>query len=393
MKILFLAPSITINGHFGDSVRIRELISNLSKTNEVIALVQAEQSESIPVIRSSKIEIVKVLRSHRLISSSFNSFFSSIKMLSNHNPEIVYETAGGLFGIGCISKKLFNTPVIVDFHGFIIDELRMMNENKYYRVLIRPILDKIVLSSSDRIITVTPGLKKRFCQFYNIREEKVRVVPNGVNTELFKPIDQNKARYDLNLEEESYYIGFVGNLAPWQGVECLVKAAPLILREIREARFLIVGDGDLKMRLIEMVKDLGLSNKFVFTGKVKYEEVPKYINSCDVCVAPFKKSIKLLYGASPLKIYEYLACGKAVVASNMIDIKNLLEQINAGVVISPEDIHELAYAIVRLLDDKKLREKMGMNGRHMVVKNYSWARIAEKVEEICKELIEERIKI
>ncbi|MEM3449033.1 MAG: glycosyltransferase family 4 protein [Nitrososphaerota archaeon] len=388
-----MAPSITINGHFGDSVRIRELISNLSKTNEVIALVQAEQSESIPVIRSSKIEIVKVLRSHRLISSSFNSFFSSIKMLSNHNPEIVYETAGGLFGIGCISKKLFNTPVIVDFHGFIIDELRMMNENKYYRVLIRPILDKIVLSSSDRIITVTPGLKKRFCQFYNIREEKVRVVPNGVNTELFKPIDQNKARYDLNLEEESYYIGFVGNLAPWQGVECLVKAAPLILREIREARFLIVGDGDLKMRLIEMVKDLGLSNKFVFTGKVKYEEVPKYINSCDVCVAPFKKSIKLLYGASPLKIYEYLACGKAVVASNMIDIKNLLEQINAGVVISPEDIHELAYAIVRLLDDKKLREKMGMNGRHMVVKNYSWARIAEKVEEICKELIEERIKI
>ncbi len=149
--------------------------------------------------------------------------------------------------------------------------------------------------------------------------------------------------------------------------------------------FRVTSEGQMKEELVELVDKTGVSDKFIFTGTVPYEEVPKYINASDVCVVP-KRPLKS--GYSPLKLYEYMACGEPIVASRISGFE-ILEQQNAGILVEPENPEELAKAIIKLLKDEKLREEMGKNGREYVVKHHSWESVARKVAEVCESAIRE----
>ncbi len=198
-------------------------------------------------------------------------------------------------------------------------------------------------------------------------------------------MDKEKVKEGLNLDRSIHYVCFVGNLAPWQGVEYLIMASPLILKEVPNTRFLIIGDGVMKKKLVEMVKELNLDNNFIFTGAVDYELVPKYINASDVCVAP-KRPLKS--GYSPLKLYEYIACGKPIVASRISGFE-ILEQQKAGILVEPENPLELAKAVLKFLKDEKIREEMGKNGREYVVEYHSWEVVARRVAEVCEDAFRE----
>jgi glycosyltransferase involved in cell wall biosynthesis len=110
-----------------------------------------------------------------------------------------------------------------------------------------------------------------------------------------------------------------------------------------------------------------VSRNYIFTGSVPYEQVSMYINACEVCVVP-KRPLKS--GYSPLKLYEYMACGKPVIASRL-DVFEVLEQINSGLLVNPEDPNEFSTAVLQLLSDPYLREKMGFNGRNYVQRSQS----------------------
>jgi glycosyltransferase involved in cell wall biosynthesis len=126
-----------------------------------------------------------------------------------------------------------------------------------------------------------------------------------------------------------------------------------------------------------------VSDEFIFTGIVPYEEVSKYISASDICVVP-KRQLKS--GYSPLKLYEYMACGKPVVASR-VEGFTILEQNNAGILVEPENPENIANVIIKLLNDEKLREELGRNGREYVVKNHSWESVAKIVAEVCEDAV------
>lgn len=386
MRILFSAPHILIDDFTGDAIRIRELISNLSRNNTVIALVQAQNSRLNLDIGTAEIEILPALRLHRQISSLIVSPFHLLKLYRKHRPDIIYEVLGGIFGLGWLAKIL-NIPIVSEIQGPIRTEERLMGINPFYADLIHPVLTRISTSLSERIVVVGLGLKTSLAQSDNITLNKIRVIPNGANVQVFRSMDQSAKRRELGLNENCYYVGFVGNVAPWQGLECLTAAAPYVLNEIPETRFLIVGDGVLKQKLIQIVNRMGLSTKFIFTGKVRYEEIPKYINSFDLCVAPFTGSKVWL---SPLKIYEYLACEKPVITSDIPGI-DFVERVNAGRCIPPENSNMLAQMIVEVLGDAELRRLMGRNGRIEILTKYTWSHAANKVEELCNEVLQKHL--
>jgi glycosyltransferase involved in cell wall biosynthesis len=143
----------------------------------------------------------------------------------------------------------------------------------------------------------------------------------------------------------------------------------------------------MKDRLLETASDLGISEKFTFTGRIPYEQVPFYISAADVCVAPFIKERNSKIGLSALKTYEYLACGKPIVASSIPGVQDLIESSGGGISVAPEDPEELAAAIVRLLSNKEIRDSMGKKGRRYVVENHSWDGVSRKILEICKDII------
>jgi len=228
---------------------------------------------------------------------------------------------------------------------------------------------------------VTPGLKKKIEELYNIPDEKVVVIENGANTDLFKPMDGGKARRALGLDENFKYVGFSGSFNVWHGIDDLIKSAPLILKEVENTKFLLVGDGPMKKQVIRMVNDLNLTDNFIFIGRVPYEEAPKYVNASDICVILKKKDIP----GSPLKLWEYMACGKPVVATNTQDFKTLKEN-KAGILVDPEKTEEVADAIITLLKNKELRETMGKNGRECIEREYNWKMIAKRLSNIINKI-------
>jgi glycosyltransferase involved in cell wall biosynthesis len=210
-------------------------------------------------------------------------------------------------------------------------------------------------------------------QRHRIPLARIVVVENGANTDMFHP--------DLPREHgDVLRVGFSGSFNAWHGVEELLRSIPRVLEEFRNVRFVFLGDGPLKKRAVRLAGELGLGGAVEFADRVPYEDAPKNVASFDVGVILKKRDIP----GSPLKLWEYMAAGKPVVASDSDDFSVLREQ-NAGVLTDPEKPEEVAHAILSLLRDEALRKEMGANGSRYVSENRSWKHVADEVAEVLRQ--------
>jgi glycosyltransferase involved in cell wall biosynthesis len=406
LKILFLDIVWPLYLADGSLIHRYELVSNLARLDNEIYIFTTDKASlsNIPNIHCHYVP------PGSFFSLTVNYFRSYLNIISSQTFDVLY-TRNPNFGFlsGIFFKSRFR-KMVYELNGIPEDEsklFRTKNEDgslsghdendkfsfsKAYLALqsrIKLFILKKALGFSDRIISVTPGIKTNIVKIFRIPEDKIVVVSNGANTSLFKPLDQMDCRKELNLDSKTFYVCFVGNLAPWQGLEYLIKAAPSILSHLPECRFLIVGDGVMKNELRRLSRELGVEDRFIFTGVVAYDRVPVYINASDVCVAPFILARNAKIGLSPLKLYEYMACGKPVVASDISGVSDLLEASNGGLPVIPESPEALSDAVLKLLKDQDLRSKMGLKGLGYVTENYSWYSVAKNVDRVCKSGLQE----
>jgi glycosyltransferase involved in cell wall biosynthesis len=339
----------------------------------------------------SGVRYVPVIDNKYLVQPSYE-FMLSLYLLYfcvKSRPDVLYLRQNSFPFFPIILCKLFKIPSIVEVNGMVLDELKVSNSKSFaYRIFSFLALssEKLNYRYSDRIVSVTEKLKDELVNLYDVPRDKILVINNGANTDLFKPMDQEKVKAELGLEKTKSYVCFVGHLAAWQGVEFLIYASPLILEKCPDVRFLVVGDGAVKTKLLETTSKLGLSDKFTFTGRIPYERVPLYINAADICVAPFIKGRNSKIGLSALKTYEYLACGKPIVASSIPGVKDLIDFSGGGISVSPEDPQELANGVIKLILNENTRLLMGEKGRKYVVKYHSWDGVARNVLNICNDI-------
>ena len=309
-------------------------------------------------------------------------FYYLLYQIKHRKPDVIHSRIS-IFTISpLILSKLIRVPYIVEINGLLIDEQKLSNTSRLI-IQISKVIERLNYKHATKIVAVTQGIKEGIMELYNIPDEKIVVIENGANADLFKPMDISKARKGLKFDQDGNYVCFVGGLFPWQGVEYLIKSAPLILKEISSTKFLVVGEGIMKKELIELAEKIGVSDKFIFTGAVPYEEVPKYINASDVCVALVMEQKS---GQSSLKIYEYMTCGKPIVARDTSGYE-IIDEYKTGILVNPEDKQEVSNAIIKLLGDDKLRKEMGANGRKFVVENHSWESVAKNVAKVCEDAI------
>ncbi|MCF7891830.1 MAG: glycosyltransferase family 4 protein [Candidatus Omnitrophica bacterium] len=193
--------------------------------------------------------------------------------------------------------------------------------------------------------------------------------PVGADLERFRPsLDGSriKKQYDITGD----LVLYVGQLHGAQYVDSLIKAANVVLHRRPDAKFLIVGEGFMEPFLRQLVCELGLEQKVIFTGSIPYQQVPYYLAAASVCVAPFNDT-EVTRCKSPLKIAEYLAGGKAIVASNVGEVRKMVG--GAGILVVPGDQRGLADGITRLLEDKILRKKLEKFARRRAESRYNWA--------------------
>jgi len=388
MNILFCDP-VRLGELRGLFAHIYEVSSNLTKLGHNIVLLKVIQPNKQPSPLWARIDRL----SHRLpligtAISEIYTFFLILRAIIRHSGwlDVIYRR-DNLINSECLLSKLFKIPWVIEVNGFEAGE----GSSVRTRILAR--IERFTMHKADRVIVVTSRLKKLLPLDYGIPEEKIVVIENGANVDLFKPMDVLRARAELNLSQSDHYICLVGsNLLPYQGAGRLIRTAPFLLERFPCTRFLIVGGtiDSIRRELIDTAEKAGLGDKFTFTGPVPYQQVPLYINASDVCVI-LPKGFSRRSGASPLRLCEYMACEKPVVASRM-DGLEILEENNTGLLVDSENPRGIAGAIAKLLGSKELRTEMGRNGRGYVVANRSWAIVGKRTAQVCQEAVDEHRK-
>ncbi|MGB9856641.1 MAG: glycosyltransferase family 4 protein [Dictyoglomaceae bacterium] len=234
-----------------------------------------------------------------------------------------------------------------------------------------------------RVIVCSNFMREEVRNIFNLPEDKIDVILNGVNIENLKTnLDLKEIRDKFALPHEKIIL-FIGRMFYQKGPEYLLRSAPLILSQYPNAKFIFVGTGDLLNSLKEEANNLGLQNKALFTGFVDDSLRNALLNIADICVFP---SIYEPFGIVAL---EAMALSKPVVASNLGGFREIIDSEKDGLLFNPKDIYDLSQKVLSLLKDEHFAKKIGENAKEKVEKNYTWGKIAEKALKVYERVYQE----
>jgi len=261
-------------------------------------------------------------------------------------------------------------PLIVEVNELAGDE--RVRAKPWLTPLAR-LADRFTFTRARLIVVVSPHLKRRV-EALGIAAEKVLVLPNAVSAaSLNAPVDPATVRRTHGLEG-MIVIGFVGWFVPWHLLDRLVAEFAALADAHPTARLMLVGDGDLRPALTAQAAQLGVAGRVVFTGPVPHGLIPAHIAAMDIGVVPHSNDYR-----SPIKLFEYLARGCAVVAPRTEPIASIVQHGENGLLFDPEAPADLATQLARLIADPEKRQSLGAAGRRTVANGHTWERNAEAV--------------
>jgi glycosyltransferase involved in cell wall biosynthesis len=242
-------------------------------------------------------------------------------------------------------------------------------------------IQRQVVQRVGHVIAITPRLAEDVIQVHGAISEKVLVAHDGIRAERFANMPSKaEARRKLGWSQEAFIVGFVGRLQMLnmdKGVGTLVEA----LAQVEGASLALVGGSDEAANTLReqwLALDLP-ENHFLYAGQVKPDEVPLYLAAFDVCAMPHPFTKQFAYYTSPLKLFEYMASGRAIVATDLPGWADVIQHKVNALLFPPDDIAALAQAIQRLRDDAPLRERLGHHARQTVMQHYTWAARASAI--------------
>ena len=383
MKILFLALDVNLNSDTGDAIHTKELVSNLAALGNEMHVVVSRGKLTENVEEKEHLQSSIIRGSGARPPGHFRTLKYLMALIRTFRPDIIYERRfSGKTGYSL--SILTGIPFVQEVNGLAEEEARVMGRrvrSTIWSAAKRRIRTRFFKRTS-RIVVVAERIQIELVRQYQIPNEKFVVIPNGANIDLFHPMDMQDCKIKLGLDTKNSYILFVGSMVQWQGVEHILKAVTGVVERTPSSRFLFGGDGPQRRELLEMAKDLGVTAHVEFTGAKPYSMIPTYINAAVVCL-----SIKPpLIPGSPLKIREYMSCGKPVIATRKSDYDfRIIEEAEAGLLVSPENTQEVVDAVVHILENPSIAEEMGTKARQYAMENCSWAYTARRVLSVLEE--------
>jgi glycosyltransferase involved in cell wall biosynthesis len=294
------------------------------------------------------------------------------KIISKHKIDYVYSYMPGT-GSSIPAMKICSKYDI----PFVLDLADMYS-------MIRP---KMVIEKSfrnaDKILVITNYLKNDLLK-KGITSDKIQIIPNGVDLELFNSdvISLEEIKNIRQTFQSQKIVIFSGSL---QDLNIIIESALHVIEKIPDVKFVIIGDhrdpNRSKSFWENKTRERKLHEHFVFLGRLPRKEIPRYILSADVCIDSFPNE-PYYAAAHPIKLLEYGACGKPVVATNVEETKNLITHGRYGFLSDPSNPKEYAKYVIQLLTNQDLANKMGQEFSEYIKNNFSWDKISEKVEEI-----------
>jgi glycosyltransferase involved in cell wall biosynthesis len=265
-------------------------------------------------------------------------------------------------------------------NGFPEEEVQGIWRLPFLRWALRAAL-KTAARRAQAVVSICREIVTQMQDVWRIPPDHCHVIRNGVDGDRFSPQSHERARKSLGLPADGLYIGFVGGFFPWHGLETLIEAVPFVRDKVPSATFWLVGEGQTKHALEQLVEQHGLTNIVRFVGRADWTQVPTWISACDVCVVLHRQTRS--YPGDSMKLWEYLSCGRPVITTVGPGYGETVEAIGCGLATEPDDAQDLARQLVRLLEDPDERVKMGDRGRMAVIQAHTWGARAQELEQVC----------
>lgn len=266
----------------------------------------------------------------------------------------------------------------------------LRQEQKAYRSLadsaMATRIEREMFAGADAIIAVSEGVAA-YVRANGASASRVHVVPNGVDLERFDP---SRGRADIAGFAGRPIIGFTGSLKPWHGIDTLLEAYRMLVEEGSDARLLMVGEGPMRAWIEGFAAGTRLAGRINLTGWVDHADVPALLQTMSVAVAPYPALDEFYF--SPLKLFEYMAAGRPIVASGIGQIDEVIEDGVTGLLVAPGDVEALASAVRTLLKDHDMADRLGRAGR-CAAQNYSWQSNARKVLGLFQDGVCARVRV
>jgi glycosyltransferase involved in cell wall biosynthesis len=368
-------PGIPVFGQKGCSIHVQEVIRSLLEKNVQVCLFTNRLGNATPpdfqkvkVYQLPTIPKVELAVRER-VARSINPDLE-LELTLAQPFDFVYERYSLWSYSGMEYARKMGIPGILEVNAPLI-----LEQDKHRGLVDREQAEAIarrVFQAATTIIVVSREIKDYVSQ-YVTDTDKIQIIPNGVNPQRFTG---NLSAQNI-LSTSQFTVGFVGSLKPWHGLPILIDAFARFQRTYPQTRLLLVGDGKERDRLNQEIAAKKLESAVDFTGAVSPETVPHWLAQMDVAVAPYPPSEDFYF--SPLKVYEYMAAGLPVVASNIGQIPEVIEDGVNGLLVTPGDGAALANALEYLWRSPLLRRRLGDAARAKILQHHTWERVVAKI--------------
>ncbi|MBF0331150.1 MAG: glycosyltransferase [Candidatus Omnitrophica bacterium] len=288
--------------------------------------------------------------------------------------------------VGAQLAKQYRLPFLYEIRALWEDAAVDQGKTKEgdLRYLATRWLETSIINKANKVTVICEGLKNDLIG-RGVPASKIDVIPNGVNSDEFQPLekDHNLAK-ELNLEG-CIVFGYIGTFFVFEGLDLLIRAAKTATSRNKDLRFLIVGGGYHEATLKKMAKDLGVEDKVIFVGRVKHEDIKRYYSIIDAFVYP-RISKRITELVTPLKPLESMAMEKIVLGSNVGGIKELVTDNFNGFLFEKENVDDLVDKIAYISSHLSSLDAMRRTARKYVVEERNWLTICQKYLSIYKEL-------
>jgi len=235
---------------------------------------------------------------------------------------------------------------------------------------------KFLYKRSDHIVVVTPAFRDYLLDRYHVPSEKLSVIENGVETDLFQPQPPEPEITRHLRAEGKFVVSYIGTVGMAHGLTTLIEAAERLQESAPHVLFIVIGEGADKARVMQAAQDRSLTN-VRFIDQQPRERIPLYIAASDACLVLLKKS-EIFKTVIPTKMLEFMSCGRPVILAVDGQARTIMQAANGGIYVEPENATELSQAVLRLGDDPQLRRTLGQNGRGYVMRHFSRAVTAKR---------------
>lgn len=390
---LFLRCDLPYYYMAGGSIgHIAGVVNNLEKCTGSTPIMAS--SREIPTVKSDikKYTIsskVKYKNAGDLMSIAYNDNIASAldSVFENEKVSFIYQRSAlnAFAGVEYALKK--KIPFVLEYNGSEIWIAKNWGNRDIKGLSLSEKIEMLTFKKANLITCVSRPLKDQLVDL-GIDERKIIVTPNGVNPDMYNPsIDGDRIREKYQIDKSKIVVGFIGTFGAWHGAEILAEAYAELASKYNNIHLLMIGDGMKMVEVKNIIKKNRMEERATLTGIVPQKEGPEYLAACDILVSPtIKNPDGTPFFGSPTKLFEYMAMGKGIVASDLDQMSEILENEKTALLVEPNNIEAVADAIAKLIDDKELRLKLGENARKKVCDKYTWEMHTKKIVDALKQI-------